>query len=81
MGLGPGFRNRSQRNHDNKENSSFNNNQPKSILKNKSSYSALNKSVLKDMDEKSNTKLFYDVSKGYFENLAISFRRVLANVG
>jgi hypothetical protein len=71
FGVIPGARDRFSRN-------------PKSILKNSLSQNnsnRLNQSVLENMNEKTNSKLFYDVSKGYLENLAISFRRVITNVG
>ena len=54
---------------------------PKSILKT-SSYGPkvlLNKSILEEIDDKRNTKLFIDVSRGYLENIAISFRRILTS--
>ena len=37
--------------------------------------------MLEGLENKSNTELFRDVSKGYFENLAMSFRRVLTSLG
>lgn len=41
----------------------------------------LNKSVLENLEKKTNTELFRDVSKGYFDNLGMSFRRVLTSMG
>ena len=57
---------------------------PKSFLRRKDSSNVqgvLNQSVLEGLESKSNTKLLYDVSLGYFENLAISFRRILTSLG
>ena len=57
---------------------------PKSFLRRKDSskiQGVLNQSVLEGLESKSNTKLLYDVSLGYFENLAISFRRILTSLG
>lgn len=44
-------------------------------------YANLNSSVLANLENKTNVQLFKDVSVGYFDNLAMSFRRVLTSMG